>query len=180
MILKYLLFSAAILIFVTASDPFFGIEFSVKPIPKEEKGDVRERSWMSTEAFKKYLLDEDDRVSDIFAVTPYYYPNVNFWFMIYTQFESSSVVLHDKTNLSLIYKVLDFSSLHEKKLHRNTLYVLQQKITAEKLKEVRDDLEDLAKDPYSLTPKAKKLYRLMKQAHVQLPIRKSERSIFFY
>lgn len=179
MILKYLSIAFATLILVTASDPFFGTDLTLKPLPKEEKGDVRERTWMSTEAFRSYLEDSDDRVSDMFQVSPFFYPNVNFWFMIYTQFESNTVVLHDKNNLSLIYKVLDFSSLHEKKLPKNTLYVLQQKISGEKLDDLRKDLDELAKDPYSLTPMAKKFYRVLKQAGVKLPIRKSDRSMFF-
>lgn len=179
MILKYFLLALLTLIFITASDPFFGTELSFQPVPREDKGDVRERMWMSTEAFRSYLTDHDDRVSDIFKINSYYYPNVNFWFMIYTQFESSSVVLHDKSNLSLIYKVLDFSHLHEKGLPKNTLYVLQQKISEEKLNDLKQDLENLSKDPYSLSPAAKKIYRILKQANIELPIRKSDRSILF-
>lgn len=179
MILKYLALSLLISILITASDPYFGTELTWRPIPPAEKGDVIERSWMSTEAFKPYLLDKDDRVSNVFRVTPYYYPNVNFWFLIYTQFESSSVVIHDKSNLSLIYKVLDFSSLHEKQLGKNTIYVLQQKLSEEKLKALKEDLENLSKDPYSLSPTAKKIYRILKHANVELPIKKSDRSILF-
>ena len=179
MILKYFVLALLALVFITASDPFFGIELSWKPLPREEKGDVRERAWMSTDAFRKYLEDHDDRVSDTFKVSPFFYPNVNFWFMIYTQFESSSVVLHDKTNLSLIYKVLDFSHLHEKGLPRNTLYVLQQKISQEKLDDLKVEMENLSMDPYSLSPSAKRIYRQLKQAGIEIPIRKSDRSILF-
>lgn len=179
MIRKYIFLSLAILIFVTASDPFFGIELSFKPLPKEERTDVTERLWMSTDAFRPYLMDYENKVSDLFPVTPYYYPNVHFWFLIYTQFESSSVVIHDKSDLSIIYKVLDFSSLHEKKLPLNTIYVLQEKISEEKVKSLKNDLEDLAKDPFSYTPEAKNILRTLKQANVTLPTDKSERSILF-
>ena len=179
MILKYLFAAILVTIVVTASDPFFGTESLWQVIPKEEKSDVRERTWMSTDAFRQYLEDHDDRVSDIFKVTPYYYPNVNFWFLIYTQFESSSVVIHDKNNLNLIYKVLDFSHLHEKGLPKNTLYVLQQKISEEKLDDLKKDLENLSKEPYSLSLSAKKIYRILKHAGVKLPIKKSDRSILF-
>lgn len=179
MILKYFLSALFVMIFITASDPFFGTELSWKPLPREDESDVREKIWMSTDAFRKYLEDHDDRVSDTFEVTPFYYPNVNFWFMIYTQFESSSVVIHDKSNLSLIYKVLDFGHLHEKGLPKNTIYVLQQKISEEKLEDLRKDLDNLAKDPFSLSLSAKKIYRTLKNANITLPIKKSDRSIFF-
>ncbi len=178
MILKNLFFIAFMAVFITASDPYFGIELSLKPVPPTDKSDVREKTWMSTSAFEPYLKDEDNRVSDIFKVSQYFYPSVNFWFMIYTQFESSSVVLHDKNNLSLIYKVLDFSHLHEKKLPKNTIYVLQQKITKDKMADMEETLSNLAKDPFSLEPYAKKIYRILQQAKVHLPVKKDERIRF--
>lgn len=179
MIIKYFLIAVCCLILVTASDPYFGTELSWRPVPKETEGDVREQLWMSTEAFREFIDDNDDRVSDVFKVKPYYYPNVHFWFLIYTQFESNQVVIHDKSNLNLIYKVLDFSELHRKDLPKNTLYVLQQKISQERLDDLEDELDDLAKEPYSLNSSAKNIYRMLKQANVELPIKKSDRSIFF-
>lgn len=179
MILRYLGVAILVMILVTASDPFFGTDLSWTPMPKEQESDVRELPWMSTEAFRPYLEDRDDKVSDVFRVKPYYYPSVHFWFLIYTQFESSHVVIHDKTNLNLIFKVLDFTRLHEKELPKNTIYVLQQKLSGEKLEELKKDLEELSKNPFSLSPEAKKIYRTIKEAGIELPIKKSDRSIFF-
>lgn len=179
MIIKYFIIVLCCLVLVTASDPFFGTELSWRPVPKETVGDVRELPWMSTEAFRSYLNDNDDRVSDVFKINPYYYPNVHFWFLVYTQFESNQVVIHDKSNLNLIFKVLDFSELHRKELPKNTLYVLQQKISGERLEDLKDELDALAKEPYSLSTSAKNIYRIIKQAGVELPIKKSDRSMFF-
>lgn len=179
MIGKYVILSILVLVFITSSDPFFGTDLTWRRLPKEAPKDVRELTWMSTTAFRPYLRDHEDRVSDIFKVTPYYYPNVNFWFLIYTQFESSQVVIHDKSNLSLIYKVLDFSHLHHKELNKNTIYVLQQKISDERVEELKKDLEELSKNPYSLSPEAKKIYHTIRQAGLDLPIKKSDRSILF-
>ena len=179
MILKYLGFALLVCVLITASDPFFGTDLSWRPIPKEKESDVRELPWMSTEAFRPYLEDHDERVSDIFKVKPYYYPSVHFWFLIYAQFESSQVVIHDKSNLNLIFRVLDFTSLHKKEIPKNTIYVLQQKLSEEKLNDLKSELDELAKNPYSLTSEAKKIYRTIKEAGVTLPIRKSDRSIFF-
>lgn len=179
MIYKYIFFSLFSLIMVTASDPFFGKESMWMMLPEEEPSDVRERPWMSTDVFRKYLEDHEDKVSDIFKISDYYYPSVNFWFLIYTQFESSSVVFHDKSNLSIIYKVLDFSALHRKKVPKNTLYVLQRKLSDEKLDVLKDELNELVKNPFSLTPSAKRIYRTIRQAGVTLPIKESERVTFF-
>jgi membrane-bound lytic murein transglycosylase D len=178
--LKYLSLALFAGVFITASDPFFGIELHLKPVPKEEIGDVKERTWMSTEAFRPYLIDKDNRVSDIFQVTPYYYPTVHFWFLIYTQFESTSIVIHDKLNLSLIYKVLDFSSLKTKGLPKNTLYVLQQKIAQERLDDLKKNLAELSREPFSMTEEAKKIFRLLKLAKIELPSSKSDRRKFFH
>lgn len=180
MILKYLGFAALILLFITASDSHFGHELTWEKMPAKDKlEDVKEFPWMSTDSFRPFLEDEDDRVNDKFAVTPYFYPTVHFWFLIYTQFESNQVVIHDKTNLNLIYKVLDFSSLHHKGLNRNMLYVLQQKLSEERIDKIRNDLRDLAKDPYSLKTDAKVIYRSLLEAGIQLPIKKAPRQAFF-
>lgn len=179
MILKYLVFSTFLLFFITASDPHFGNDFSWNKIPKEDKDDVRELAWMSTDSFKQYLEDEDERVSNKFPVTKYYYPTVNFWFLIYTQFESSHVVIHDKNNLGLIYKVLDFSSLHKKGVSKNILYVLQQKISDERIHKIKKELNELAKNPFRLDEESKSIFRTLKDAGVNVPVRKILRQAFF-
>lgn len=179
MILKYLVITIFTLFLVTSSDHHFGTELSWTKAPKEDPEDVREMAWMSTDAFRTFLEDDDDRVSDLFTVTDYYYPMVNFWFMIYTQFESSQVVIHDKVDLNLIYKVLDFSQLHHKGLNRNILYVLQQKHSEDKINEIKEDLKFLAHNPFSLEPRAKAIYRILKEAKINLPIKQLERQAFF-
>lgn len=179
MILKYITLALFSLWLVTASDSHFGIELTWEKVPKQEKDDVRELPWMSTDSFRSYLEDYDDRISDLFPVTDYYYPTVNFWFMIYTQFESSHVVIHDKSNLNLIYKVLDFSPLYEKKLSKNILYVLQEKLSEERVKKLKNQLKEMAHDPFSLKPEAKALYRSLQNAGVKIPIKKLERQAFF-
>lgn len=179
MILKYLFIALAILIVITASDPYFGTDLTHPKIPEESKGDVRELSWMSTDAFRDYLMDHDDRVDDVFEITPFYYPNVHFWFLIYTQFESSQVVIHDKVNLSLIYKILDFSSLQEKEMSKNVISVVQRKLTDEKVDSIKKELDLLIKNPFSLEPGAKNIYRVLKHSNIPLPMKKLDRAAFF-
>jgi membrane-bound lytic murein transglycosylase D len=179
MIAKYLLWTLAIICLITASDPHFGTELTWTRLPKAKMDDVRELPWMFQDSFRKYIMDEDGLVDDTFEVSDYFYPSVNFWFMIYTQFESSYVVIHDKENMNLIYKVLDFSSLHAKGLSKNVLYVLQSKLSQEKLDEFKEDLKFLSHNPFSLDPRAKSIYRILTNAGLQIPIKKSQRSAFF-
>jgi membrane-bound lytic murein transglycosylase D len=179
MILKYPILALATLFFITASDPHFGTELTWERLPKAESDDVRELPWMAQDNFRRYILDEDDLVDDRFEVSPFFYASVNFWFMIYTQFESSYVVIHDRENLSLIYKVLDFSSLHAKGLSKNVLYVLQNKLSDEKLSEFKEDLKYLSHNPFSLSSRAKNIYRILTNAGLTIPIKKSARTAFF-
>jgi len=169
-----------ILFFVTSSDPYFGISLTWKPeqIPKQI-GDVKELHWRSPFAFKKYLHDYQDRVADEFKVVPYFYPMVNFWFLIYTQFNSSQIIVHDKNNPYLIYKVLDFSSLHTKGLSNNTLYVLRNKIVSEKLENLKNDLSFMSKNPLDMGARTKNIITLLKNAHLNIPQSSKERSKFY-
>lgn len=176
---KYFILAFLCLILVTASDPFFGTDLTWEKVPEESMDDVKEKPWMSPRSFRPYLTDSENRVSDAFKISPYYYSSVNFWFMIYTQFESSSVVIHDKSNLSLIYKVLDFSSLHKKGLHRNTLYILQDKIADEKIDLLKKEFDVLIKDPFSLAGSSKKIYGLLRRAQMKIPLNAKERISFF-
>jgi membrane-bound lytic murein transglycosylase D len=179
MILRYSAIIILVVLFVTSSDPHFGTDLSWEKVPEQSEDEVRELPWMSPDSFKHYLHDRENLVSKEFTVTDYYYPTVNFWFMIYTQFESSSVVIHDRNNLSLIYKVLDFSSLHKKGLSRNVLHVLQKKLSDERIDKVKSDLKFLSKNPFSLEPQAKTIYQTLKKAGVVLPIGESDRRKFF-
>ncbi len=170
-------FSFILLLFViTASDPHFGYYGSDSSLTKDG---VKELPWMSLYSFKLYLRDHDNRVSNEFPVTDYFYPTVNFWFLIYTQFSSKHVVLHDKDNLLIIYKVLDFNELEKKGISKNAQYILQRKITEEKLKELKKQLITLAENPYSLGPEAKNIHRILRDAKVEIPINTLKRKRFF-
>ena len=166
-------------IVMTASDIDYGVEKLFQKLPKTKSSDVEEVSWSNIEAVKKYLLDEENKVGKDFDVTPYYLPTVYFWFLVYTEFDSGHIIIHDKTNLRLIYKALDFSALYEKQLPKFTIYSLQQKLSEEKLDDLKADLEHLVKNPYSLEPRAKALYRMIKLAGITPPIPNKQRSAFF-
>jgi membrane-bound lytic murein transglycosylase D len=168
-----------IAIIFTASDPHFGFYYISERIPKQDESQVKELPWMTSDSFRHYLEDQDNRVSDIFKISPFFYNRVNFWFMIYTQFKSSHVVIHDKDNISLIYKVLDFSSIYDQQLHSNILYILQEKLTKEKVEKLKNDLSDLAKHPERNDLEARNMYRVLIQAGLTIPEEKRDRSKFF-
>jgi membrane-bound lytic murein transglycosylase D len=178
MIWRNILF-CLVLVFTTSSDPYFGIDFRIAPVPEKGPDDVAELSWRDTDAFDMYLKDFDNRVADHFNVTPFYRPMVRFWFFIYTQFDSGQVVFHDKNNLRIIYRVLDFSSLSRKKLSRNTLYILQRKITEEKSSELKESLKSLATNPNASSPVVKDILAALMRAKVKIPGTRELQKKFF-
>jgi membrane-bound lytic murein transglycosylase D len=178
MILKVSFF-LFLLFFFTASDHHYGIELSFSRSKATYSDNVTELAWMYQNSFEKFLEDEGERVSDEFRVSKFFYPTVNFWFLIYTQFSSHHVIIHDKNNLSLIYKVLDFSNLISKNLPGSAVYILKQKLTKEKISELKSFIDILIENPFSLGPEAKTIYGYLKSSGVKIPINKRARKKFF-
>jgi membrane-bound lytic murein transglycosylase D len=179
MILKYSIIATLTLFLVTASDPYFGFELGNRVSPKKSEDDVVEVPFFSQKALDPYLRDHDNRVNPVFKIGAFYYSNVRFWFLIYTRLESTQVAVHDRSNLSIIYKVLDFSALKRKGLHSNTLYVLQQKLSRERLNEVRLTLDLLIRDPHNMQPDSRDIYRSIRNGGIDLPADRKERSALF-
>lgn len=179
MTVKYFLLAILTVFFVTSSDPFFGFQLNQQTSASKSDEDVVELPFFSQKAVDPYLKDYDNRVNPVFHVSDFYYSNVRFWFLIYTRLESTQIALHDRNNLSIIYKVLDFSSLKKKGLGPNTLYVLQQKLSRERVDEVRESLDLLAKEPHNMATASREIYRAIKAGGVSLPSSPKERSQLF-
>ncbi len=179
MILKYSIIATLTLFLVTASDPYFGFELGNRVSPAKSEDDVVEVPFYSQKALDPYLRDHDNRVNPVFKISEFYYSNVRFWFLIYTKLESTHVAIHDRSNLSIIYRVLDFSALKRKGLHSNTLYVLQQKLSRERLDEVRLSLDLLIKDPHNMNPESREIFRSIRNGGMDLPSDRQDRSALF-
>jgi len=179
MILKNLFWTFLFLTCLTASDPFFGVDSIITPTPPDLKSNVMYINWSTTTSFDKYLNDFEDRVSNEFIIQPFFKQTVRFWFFIYTQFNSNQDVIHDKNNLSLIYGVLDFSNIVAKNISRNTAFILQQKLTSDKVSTIKSNLKNLSQNPFSLEPWAKETYGMLFRSGVTPPVGKEKRIQFF-
>jgi membrane-bound lytic murein transglycosylase D len=179
MILKYSVLAILALFLVTSSDPYFGFELSKRLSPSRSEDDVVELPVYSQKAIEPYLEDHDRRVNPVFRVNAFYYPNVRFWFLVYTRLSSTQVAIHDRSNLSIIYKVLDFSSLKKKGIHPNTLFILQQKLSNERVTEVRLALDLLVHDPHNMDPASREIFRAIRTAGQDLPSSREERMKLF-
>ncbi len=167
------------LFLVTSSDPFFGAIKLFNFKTKISNDSIQEYNFNNFRSLDKYLLDHDDRVDSNFKVNDFYLDSVRFWFLIYTQFSSSQVLLHDKDKLSLIYSVIDFSSFEEKKLGKNTSYILQQKVIEDKKSFLRKKLLEMGSKPDHFDESSKKIFQSLSNSGLIIPVIKSERLSFF-
>ena len=128
--------------------------------------------------FQYYANDPENRISDEFPVPKYFYDNVHFWFNIYTVYDSSFSVLHDKKNLKIIYDVIDYTSLSKSGLNHHTKYALQSKLTLNKVKELRKAFKNLGKRK-SKGLQEQNILKALKNAKIKVPKGKSKRKSFF-
>ena len=89
--------------------------------------------------------DPKNIINDLFIIPKYFNSSVHFWFNIYTIYDSSFAVIHDKDNLGIIYKIMDYSSLSISKLNRYTKASLQKRYTSAKVKQLRKALKNLSR-----------------------------------
>ncbi|MBK23848.1 MAG: hypothetical protein CME70_07575 [Halobacteriovorax sp.] len=116
----------------------------------------------------EFLKDPENRVNDLFEVTPYFKKDITFWFHIYTVFSSHHIVLHDKENLGLVYDVIEFDELKSSKLNNYTKYALQRRLTKERIKLVKKDFVYLQKNrAKSVTQK--KIVNALKKVGFKIP-----------
>lgn len=94
---------------------------------------------------KLIFSDQENRIDDRFQITPYFEDRINFWFDIYTLYDSNTIIIHDLNNLKLTYSVLDYKGMATSTLHRFTKAKLQKVLTTEHSKRVKDALIRLSK-----------------------------------
>lgn len=176
---KYLFF-VFILLFFVASDPFFGEKLFWNPtIEEDDPSKVVSLPWASSDVMDKYLTDPNDKIPLDFKIPAYFEQSSKFWFLIYTQFSSHQIVLHDRDRLSLIYRVLDFQTLKEKNLHRMTLYNLQRKLTVDNIDDIKQSYNKLIQDPFLRDQETGLILNAIHQAGIPLPESKEDRIALF-
>lgn len=115
---------------------------------------------LKKEIKNKVFNDELNIVNDDFNIPDYFIDNVKFWFSMYAEYNSSQVAIHDKNDLGIIYTVLDFNHLTDSKLNEFTKSNIQVKITRERTREIKNNLQLLSKESIE-DIKASSLYKLV-------------------
>ncbi len=128
---------------------------------------------------KEILSDPKDIIDKNFIIDDYHYQSVYFWFIIYTLYPSSNIVIHDIENLGLVYDVLDFSNLFQAPIKRKVKILLNNKFSREKILQIRSTLKELAKNYKHNTPLAKKIRWLVLYSGYKIPENRNKRRKFF-
>lgn len=121
----------------------------------------------------------DEELQKTFPVSDYFYPSTRFWFLIYTHFDDSKLILHDRNNLNLIYHVQDFSSLETKKVHPYAQSYIQEQLINKKIEHLRERLLKLAETPLPSSADQVALYNQVLQSGIKIgPHPEDHRRVF--
>ena len=129
--------------------------------------------------FSFYFADPEKRILDTFDIDPLLKTRVNFWFNIYTEYDSNQVVLHDKKDLAIVYDVIDFTDLAKSILNRHTKFSIQNKIIRERVKEYRKVFSQLSKGAVR-SPRAERIFTALRKAGYKIPSSKSKNRKSFF
>lgn len=128
---------------------------------------------------KDILSDKNKYVSKQFQIPKYFEKSVAFWFGIYTQYTKKQVVIHDKSDLGLIYKVLDFNELHSSSINRFAKSKIQAQLSQEYVKRLKKALIKLSRKTKRLSADEKFILKVIKSSKLKIPRKFSKRKRFF-
>lgn len=125
---------------------------------------------LSNDLLNDILHDRKNRIRSDFKIPDYFRSAVKFWFSIYTQFTSQQVVIHDKDNVELIYNILDFSQLYQKKINLFASIHLQSRLVNDNSRNIKKRLRSMAVKKYSkFTKEEKVIFDAIKKAKFKMP-----------
>ena len=104
---------------------------------------------------------------------------MRFWFGIYTQYTKKQVVIHDKSKLGIIYKVLDFDELHSSKINKFAKSKIQARLSQEYVKRLKKSLIKLSSKWSGFSADEKFILKVLKDAKLKVPKKHSKRKKFF-
>lgn len=126
------------------------------------------------------LEDRKNLVTDTFAVPDYFKPAVTFWFGIYTQYSSQQVVIHDKENVEILYKILDFSQLYQENINIFASIHLQSRLVRDSSRKIKRILNSLGVKKYNkLSKEEVAVYEAVQRSKTKIPKSRKNKKRFF-
>jgi membrane-bound lytic murein transglycosylase D len=160
------------------SNPIFAIEDNLLSISNNANL-LTVNNYKLDENLLFIFNDNNNLVNPIFTISSFYYHRAFFWFIIYTQYFSHDVVLHDKENLNLIYKVLSFSQLQSSKINEFEKFHLQNYLVLDQINLIKDDLLKLEKLKVNSIDPNLPITSALRDLKINIPKNISDRSVFF-
>lgn len=136
-------------------------------------------SLVSNQLVLSVLQDRDNKISNTFKIPKYFFNAVRFWFGIYTQYNSSHVLVHDRKYLKLIYDVMDFTELSQSDLNKFVKNKLLNKYSEDRVQFFKKILINLSKNQKTNDKTALKVLNLIKLAGIKIPSERSKAQKFF-
>lgn len=108
------------------------------------------------------LKDPENIVADEFSVPLTLKSRVLFWARVYAQYPSTTTIVHDREDLSIVYKVMDFSKLwSDTKINRYKKFAMMEKAIKNEIKYLENIFNSLTiKTRY--TPEERIIYKKFK------------------
>lgn len=128
--------------------------------------------------FDNLINDPKDKVAPDFKVPQFFYNSTKFWFYIYTKYPSTSVVIHDKKNLHIVYEEMEFSKLKNKISNSHERYLYQNKQVDKEITKYKKAFRNLAHGKNNGRLEKRILARLL-ELKVIIPKNKKKRATFF-
>lgn len=126
----------------------------------------------------KYLSDPKNRISKDFDIPKKLRDRVEFWYRVYTQYESYNSVIHDIESLGIIYDVIDFSDFQKSGLNKNTRYSLQNKALKGIVQNYKNAFKKLSVGKCN-SQKCKQILSALKKNKIRIPQNKKKRKRLF-
>lgn len=120
----------------------------------------------TTKTYKEFtgreIKDQKKKIRKVFKIPKSIEPEVNFWRDIYTKYDKTKVVFHDKKHLDIIYSVLDVSKItNNENLSDKEKYKRKKKLVTDEEDRITTILFGLGlKNSTDLTKDEKMIYDL--------------------
>jgi len=128
----------------------------------DELGITRPKTTTLSEFNPKMIKKQKKKIRKIFEIPPGISDEVNFWKDVYTKYDKSKVIFHDKKNLDIIYSVLDLSDfVFDEKLTDGEIYRRKQSRVGDERGRLIVLLKGMeGKDPESMSKEEIRIYQL--------------------
>ncbi len=144
------------------------IFFSMPEAQAAKKEKKKEKKTQTDEATENHLsVKRQGKVlSYSFEVPKSIKPAVDFWKMVYTQYDRNYEIFHDTENLAVIYSVMDFTDLYNNdaltKEERRALFYPRLEEEEQRIKTLLLSLHAKQNQPEQLSKEEKRIYDLFK------------------